>query len=114
MSNSKEAFMTLTIETDYPDFHSFYTAHKESIYFSIVETFEALSKLDTPSLDFRVSAIIKGLKWDTDFTLSKKESIMLTRDILPFFVEKENYEVCSFITQLYEQLSRSEEVCCLS
>ena len=114
MTTGNEAYLTLMIDKNYPDFHSFYAANKKSIYLSIIETFEALSTHNLPSLDMRVSAVVDGMKWTTDFTFRKNDAIQLTRDILPFFEENEEYEVCSYIIKLYDLLSSNVEESCLS
>ena len=52
-----------------------------------------------------VSAKIRGLEWDTEFNFHKEESVVLKRDLMPFFEEIEDYETCNEINNLYKELT---------
>lgn len=52
-----------------------------------------------------VSAKIRGLEWDTEFNFHKEESVVLKRDLMPYFEEIEDYETCNEINNLYKELT---------
>lgn len=113
MANRKspqEPFMTLEIKGTYEDFNDFYDENKESIYLAILELFHEFKTTRKKNLILFVSAKIKGLDWDTEFKFHKQESIVLTRDVLPYFEETENYEKCAEIKNLYEVLTNKKEL----
>jgi len=94
----------LTIKEQYKDFSSFYSSNKEVIYKTIVSLFNSLKRKDKQNLVLILSAKINRLQWETELKFTRKESIVLVRDILPFFEESEEYEFCSEITELYNKI----------
>lgn len=98
----------LTIKDSYKDFTSFYSANKETIYKTIVSLFNSLKRKDKQNLILILSAKINKLQWETELKFNRKESIVLVRDILPFFEESEDYEYCSEITNLYNKIQTVE------
>lgn len=94
----------LVIKESYKDFSSFYNQNKELIYKTIVNLFNSLKRKDKSNIVLVLSAKINGLQWETELKFNRKESIVLVRDILPFFENNEDYEFCSEITTLYNKI----------
>lgn len=98
-------FKELSFEGRYSGFTDFYDENKTEIYKSIVELFEEFKTTKKKSLNLHISAKIKGLSWDTEFEFKRDETIILTRDIIPYFEGIEDYETCSKIIYLNESLT---------
>ena len=49
------------------------------------------------------------MDWDTEFTFNRDETIVLKRDVLPYFEDIEDYESCSEILNLYKDLTFKKE-----
>jgi hypothetical protein len=52
-----------------------------------------------------VSAKIMNVDWETEFIFHKEESIVLKRDLIPYFEMIEDYEKCCEIKNLYQELT---------
>lgn len=101
----KDFFTHLNYKNQYKSFDDFYDENKEEIYLSIIDLFVAFQKSRKKMLALRLTAKISDMIWDTEFKFSKKEYFVLKRDIMPFFEQNENYEVCSKIIELDKQLT---------
>lgn len=102
MTIIKQEAKSIKIIKDYPDFNEFYLENKQYIYDSIIEVFTQFVGNDDKSLSLNIDAKIKGLDWKTDFVFNIDNDLeLLMTDILPLFVEKEDYEKCSDIKKLY-------------
>jgi hypothetical protein len=53
----------------------------------------------------RLSAKFKNADWNTEFEFHRSETIVLKRDILPYFEENEDYEICSQVLNLHKELT---------
>lgn len=95
----------LKIDGNYDNFDDFFQTSKGIIYNKIIEVFENLRKNNKNTITLRVKAVINEMEWDTVFNFHKKESFILTRDILPYFETIEDYEMCEKINKLYNSLS---------
>jgi hypothetical protein len=95
----------LNINDSYDDFPEFYLKNKEEIYKNIVMSFKSINRKDKENVILILSAKINELQWETELKFNKKECFVLTRDILPFFEEKEEYEYCEEILSLYIKLN---------
>lgn len=104
----KKPDIRLVFKGKYSDFKDFYDENKESIYRSIIELFKKFETTTTrkKTLTLSVAAKISNLDWDTEFNFTKSESIILKRDIMPFFEEVEDYETCSEIISLHKNLTK--------
>jgi hypothetical protein len=102
---SSNLFKELSFEGRYNDFTDFYDENKIDIYKSIIELFSEFKKNKKKSLNLQISAKIKGLDWDTEFTFKRDETIILTRDVMPYFENIEDYETCSEIVSLNKDLT---------
>lgn len=113
MTNPKKTkqtyFKELFIEGRYKDFNDFYDENKLVIYKSIIDIFLEFKRTRKKTLTLNISAKIKGLDWDTEFTFNRDETIVLKRDVLPYFEDIEDYESCSEILNLYKDLTFKEE-----
>jgi hypothetical protein len=98
-------FKKLIIKGKYNDFKDFYDENKETIYKSIIEVFQGFKNSRKKTLSLYISAKIKGLEWDTEFNFKKEESIILKRDLMPYFESNEDYETCSEIISLTKDLT---------
>ena len=101
----KEPFKSLIFNGKYKEFTDFYDINKETIYKGILDVFEEFKTTRNKSLDLYISAKIQGLDWDTNFTFHKDESIVLKRDLMPYFEQIEDYETCHIINSLYKDLN---------
>jgi hypothetical protein len=102
-------FKELFIEGRYKDFNDFYDENKLIIYKSIIDIFLEFKKTNKKTLTLNISAKIKGMDWDTEFTFNRNETIVLKRDVLPYFEDIEDYESCSEILNLYKDLTFQKE-----
>jgi hypothetical protein len=105
MAAKKEPYIRLEINTNHQDFTDFYDTNKEIIYKSIVEVFEGLKTSRKKTLKLLVVSQISGLEWDTEFNLSKTETKILVRDVIPYFEQIEDYETCLKIKNLHYELT---------
>jgi hypothetical protein len=102
---SSNVFKELSFEGRYNDFTDFYDENKTEIYKSIIELFGEFKNGRKKSLNLQISAKIRGLDWDTEFTFKRDETIILTRDVMPYFENMEDYETCSEIVSLKKDLT---------
>jgi len=93
------------LKGSFNDFTDFYDGNKEVIYKNILDLFELLRTTRKKKLTLSVVAKIRGLEWDTDFTFSKDDKETLLRDVMPYFEQVEDYEVCSKIIKLHKDLT---------
>lgn len=97
-------FRELKYTTKYKSFEEFYSEAKPEIYKTIVDIFDEFNKTDKQVITISLSANISGMNWDTDFSFTKDQYFVMKRDILPFFEETEDYEMCSRIIKLDKEL----------
>lgn len=107
-SKTKTPYKTMYIKGKYTDFNDFYDINKKSIYENIVEVFKGFKGTKKRVLSLYIQAIIQGLEWDTEFKFSRNETIVLSRDVIPFFESIEDYEKCAEIKNLYEDLTNNK------
>lgn len=94
----------LIVKQDYDGFSDFYSVNKELIYRTIVNLFKSLKRKDKQVIVLVLGAKINGLQWETELKFKRQESIVLVRDILPFFEGNEDYETCGEITDTYNKI----------
>jgi hypothetical protein len=104
-SKPNQFYKKLIFKGKYEDFKDFYDENKETIYKSIIEVFQGFKNSRKRTLSLYISAKIKGLEWDTEFNFKKEESIILKRDLMPYFESHEDYETCSEIISLHKDLT---------
>ncbi len=93
-------YKTLKIEGNFQDFNSFYEKNKKIIYDSIYETFLGFLKKEEKKLILQVTTNIEDIPWETEFIFVEEDSIILKRDLMPFYEKTEDYEMCSKILEL--------------
>ncbi len=98
----------LIFEGKYKEFSDFYDKNKEIIYRSILELFDEFKTTRKKVVQLYIYSKIQGLDWDTEFNFTKKDIIVLTRDILPYFEQIEDYETCDKIIKLSKDLTKSK------
>jgi hypothetical protein len=101
----KNVFKELKFKGKYQEFKDFYDENKETIYRSIIELFKEFTKSRKKYLTLYISAKIQGLEWDTEFNFNKGESIILKRDLMPYFEDIEDYETCGDLISLHKELT---------
>jgi hypothetical protein len=94
----------LTLKGKYDGFTDFYDVNKVVIYQNIFKLFKTFKNKEKTQLILTISAKIKGLDWETDLKFSRDELHVLKRDIMPYFEEIEDYEMCGEICNLYDTL----------
>jgi len=97
-------FKVLEYANNYNSFDHFYSEHKAKIYETIVEVFEEFKTTTKAVLTVRLRTTIGGVLWDSEFGFTKDQYFILKRDILPFFEVEENYEMCSRIMKVYNEI----------
>lgn len=97
--------MELKLEGNYIDFTDFYDENKELIYKSIIELYKESLTTKKKTLTLFLSTKLSGLDYDTVFNFSKDDPIVLKRDIIPYFEQIENYEICGEVNVLYNTLT---------
>jgi hypothetical protein len=106
-TTTKTVYKSLSFERNYKSFSDFYDTHKTEIYKSIIELFNEFKITNRKVLSLKLCAKIDNLEWDTEFNFTKDESIVLKRDIMPYFEDTEDYETCSEIIKLDFELTNS-------
>jgi len=106
-----EEKLQLTINEIFGQKDNFHWVNKryQFIYKSIIDIFLEFKKTRKKTLTLNISAKIKGMDWDTEFTFNRDETIVLKRDVLPYFEDIEDYESCSEILNLYKDLTFQKE-----
>jgi len=100
-------FRILEYHGNYQTFDDFYFEHKSEIYESIVAVFEEFKISSKNVLTINLRSTIGGVFWNSDLSFTRDQFFILKRDILPFFEEEEDYEVCSRIMKIYNELVSS-------
>jgi hypothetical protein len=98
---------SLQIEGIHKDFKDFFDNNKGIIYTKVIDIFQEFKTSRKKSITLSVVAQIDNMEWDTKFNFFKNESIVLKRDILPYFETIEDYETCQKINNLYNDLTSS-------
>lgn len=98
-------FKNLKLKGKYDNFPHFYNHNKEIIYKTIIDVFDAFKKRKSNNLLLVIHAKIDEISWKTEFNFNRKESIILTRDIMPYFEDIEDYETCNRIKNLEKELT---------
>jgi hypothetical protein len=100
----KDYFRILEYHGNYQTFEDFYSEHKSEIYESIVSIFEKFKSSSKNVLTINLRATIGSVFWNSDLAFTRDQFFILKRDILPFFEEEEDYEICCRIMKIYDEL----------
>lgn len=106
----KTPFIKMYIQGSFESFDEFYDEHKKGIYENLVKLFKGFKDPKNKSLNLYIQAIIRGVEWDTEFKYDRDETIVLTRELLPYFESIEDYEKCHEIKLLNEYLTNEENL----
>lgn len=98
-------FKVLEYHGNYESFNEFYNEHKSEIYETIVAIFECFNGSPKNILTINLNVNINGIFWDSDISFSRDQYFVLKRDILPYFEEEENYEMCNRIMKIYKLIT---------
>jgi hypothetical protein len=99
-------FKTISLKKNYDDFSDFYDDNKEIIYKSIIEIFKEFKNTRKRKLSLYVVAKINDINWDTEFNFTKNDTIVLKRDVMPYFEQIEDYATCCEIRDLHNVLNK--------
>jgi hypothetical protein len=94
----------LNIKENYKDYDTFYSENKTLIYQNIFSLFKSLKRKDKNNLILVLSTKINGLHWEADLKFSRENSIVLYKEVLPYFELIEDYEICGEINELYNKI----------
>jgi hypothetical protein len=104
MSN-KKYFKVLESDENFDDFTDFYDKNKPTILKTIIDVFNQFLITRKQKLSILVVGNIQGLEWDTEFHFTRKDTIVLKRDVLSYFEEIEDYDTCCTVRDLYIKLT---------
>ena len=94
----------LQLKGDYKEFSDFYTENKIVIFRTLVSLFEKFKDETKQEISLTIKANIKGFDWDTELRFKREEIPVLMKDVMPYFEEQEDYEMCGEIKTLYKEL----------
>ena len=107
---TRTPFIKMYIKGSYDSFDDFYDLHKKSIYENLVKLFEGFKDSKNKTLTLYIQAIIRGIEWDTEFKYNCDETIVLTRELMPYFESIEDYEKCHEIKLLNEYFTNKKDL----
>ena len=106
--SQQKPYIKLEIDENYKDFNDFYQSNKETIYKNIIDLFKGLTKTRKKYLKLLVHSKIEGFTWGTEFVFDKTQKDILMNDILPYFEEREEYEICTEIVKVYKSIDKNK------
>ena len=99
-------FKELVFKKKYKSYHEFHNENKEKIYKSIVELFSEFQIVRNKTLSITISAKIENIDWTTELLFNKNEVDILKKDLMGYFEDIEDYETCSTIISLSNNLTK--------
>jgi hypothetical protein len=99
-------FKELVFKKKYKSYHEFHYENKEKIYKSIVELFSEFQIVRNKTLSITISAKIENIDWTTELLFNKNEVDILKKDLMGYFEDIEDYETCSTIISLSNNLTK--------
>lgn len=93
-------FQNLTFKKKFKSYNEFHNENKNKIYKSIVNLFKEFTNTNIKSLSLSIDANIEGIEWNTELHFNRNEINVLKKDIMPYFEDIEDYEMCSEIINL--------------
>lgn len=109
MKKTKEEVIPLIIEQNYSTFQDFYKNEKPKIYKKIAEIFEDSLRQDN-EVKLLVLAKVNGIIFDTTFTISKNSRSLLTDNVIPYFEQTEEYEICGRLLKILSEREKLDNV----
>ena len=101
-------YIKINLESNYQDFPDFYSSNKNLIFKNIVKLFDGLTRTRKKELKLIVISIIDGFEWSSEFIFDKTRTDLLINDILPYFEENEEYEICAEIRDIIIKLEKKK------
>ncbi len=99
-------FKELVFKKKYKSYHEFHNENKEKIYKSIIELFSEFQRVRNKTLSITISAKIENIDWTTELIFNKNEVEILKKDLMGYFEDIEDYETCSTIISLSNNLTK--------
>ena len=110
----KEIFKTVKIKGTYDGFNEFYRKNQEIILEGIIDVFNEFKTTDKKKLTFVIKVNLNiedgETMWDSEFTFTRKDYPVLLKEVIPFYEEKEKYEKCLEIMNLYNDLTNGKKI----
>lgn len=103
---------TLEIKKNYDNFFDFYSENKTLIYKNVISiSTETLKKeeFDNFHLQMTVKGNIEGFETTTVLSFDLPDLDSLLSEVLPYFEENEEYEICQQILDLTKLLSSNNK-----
>ncbi len=101
----KNYYKILESKEKFDDFTDFYDKNIPEILKTIIDVFNEFLKTKKQKLSILVVGNIQGLEWDTEFHFTRKDTIVLKRDVLSYFEEIEDYDTCCVVRDLYQKFT---------
>jgi hypothetical protein len=95
-----ESDITLNFDIEFDNFQHFYFNTKDEIFSKIIELFRIIKEKETHEATLTVSAKIDKHHFSTELRYDLNNLGLLNDVILPYFEEREQYEVCSSVSEL--------------
>lgn len=102
----KRPVIKLRFPENYETYRSFMEQTKPIIYDAIFNSFNKLLKFEHDEVEIEIEAIINGIEWGTEFIFNKEDTIVLERDLVSYYAENEEYEKCSEIKKMVNELKK--------
>lgn len=95
----------LVFEKNFDSYKDFHMETRECIYRSIINIFEESKKIKRTTLSLLITANIENVEWETQLNFNKKEINNLKDELMSYFENIEDYETCSQIISLSNDLN---------
>lgn len=94
---------TIQFSEQYHDFRTFVEETTDPIYKAIVNAFNELD--ETGKTNLLIKANVDNTEFDTVFEYTKDDAYILKDVINPFYENREDYEMCSKIMEVYSKIT---------
>lgn len=106
VNKTRTPYRKLYIKGHYNNYDDFHDINKNLIYTTIVEVFKGFTNQNKLVLSLYIQAIISGFEYDKEYKFKIKDTDMLTKTLLPYFEEIEDYEKCGEIMEILNNLNK--------
>lgn len=103
-NKTRTPYIKKRIVGDYEDFDDFYETNKKDIYLNTIKVFEGFKNNKKRVLSLYYFGLVNYLSWEAEFIINRKDKNMLIDFIIPYFENIEEYELCSEILKLYNEI----------
>lgn len=94
----------LRITGVYPDFATYYSSSKITVYKKILEVFRNMSTSEDTRTRLTVVGNVNYVEFDSNFFFEKSKPEILIDVINPFFELMEDYETCNEVIEVYNSI----------